>query len=164
MVVRPARATDIAAMSRVLIASITGLCAADHDNDPDKLAAWTRNKSADGVAAMLANPDMVLLVAEREGVVIAVGAVTRAGEIALNYVAPEARFSGVSKALLARLEAELLALGFTEGRLEATATARRFYERAGWQADGPQAQGRKVNGYPMRKRLAAPSFRQSPRS
>jgi len=140
-------------MSRVLIASITELCAADHGNDPEKLAAWTRNKSVGGVAAMLANPDMVLLVAGRDGAVIAVGAVTRAGEIALNYVAPAARFSGVSKAMLVGLEAELVALGFVEGRLEATATARRFYETAGWIADGPQAQGRKVNGYPMRKNL-----------
>ena len=55
--------------------------------------------------------------------------------------------------MLAGLEAELVALGFVEGRLEATATARRFYETAGWIADGPQATGRRVNGYPMRKNL-----------
>ena len=82
------------------------------------------------------------------------GAVTQTGEVALNYVAPDMRFLGLSKALLTRLEAELQALGFAEGRLEATITARRFYERAGWRADGPQATGRKVNGYPMRKALS----------
>lgn len=153
MIVRPALAEDAAAMSGVLIASITQLCQEDHRNDSEGLAAWTRNKSVEGVAAMLANPDMVLLVAEREGAILAVGAVTRGGEIALNYVAPEARFSGVSKAMLAGLEAELAALGFSEGRLEATRTARRFYEQAGWHADGPQASGRMVNGFPMRKAL-----------
>ncbi len=140
-------------MSLVLIASIIELCAADYDNDPEKLAAWTRNKSPEGIIAMLSNPDMVLLVAERDGSVLAVGAVNRAGEVALNYVAPEARFTGISRAMMARLEAELVALGFAEGRLEATATARRFYRDAGWSDDGPQATGRKVNGYPMRKRL-----------
>lgn len=140
-------------MSGVLIASITELCDKDHRNDSEALAAWTRNKSVEGVAAMLANPDMVLLVAERDGAILAVGAVTRGGEIALNYVAPQARFSGISKAMLARLEATLAALGFLEGRLEATRTARRFYERAGWRADGPQASGRMVNGFPMRKAL-----------
>ncbi len=150
---RPAQTGDIAQMSRVLIASITALCAADHHNDPVKLAAWTRNKSAEGVAAMLANPEMLTLVAEREGSVVAVGAVTRQGGVALNYVAPEARFTGISKALLVRLEAELVGLGFAEGHLEATATARRFYEKAGWVANGPQATGRHVNGFPMRKRL-----------
>jgi GNAT superfamily N-acetyltransferase len=140
-------------MSRVLIASITELCAADHGNDPAKLAAWTRNKSVEGVAAMLANPEMLIFVAERGGSVLAVGAVTRSGEIALNYIDPAARFAGISKAMLSRLEAELVNLGFSEGRLEATATARRFYENAGWIADGPQARGRMVNGYPMRKTL-----------
>lgn len=140
-------------MSRVLIASITDLCAADHHHDPAKLAAWTRNKTIDGIGAMLANPDMRIFVAERDGAVRAVGALTRGGEIALNYIDPVARFAGISKAMLSRLEAELVTLGFTEGRLEATATARHFYERAGWIADGPQAQGRIVNGYPMRKTL-----------
>jgi len=153
LVLRPARPEDVPAMSRVLIASITDLCAADHENDPAKLAAWTRNKTVEGIGAMLANPDMRILVAERDGSVLAVGAVTRSGEIALNYIDPAARFQGISKAMLSGLEAALVALGFSEGRLEATITARRFYERAGWIADGPQARGRMVNGYPMRKTL-----------
>lgn len=153
LLLRPARADDVPAMSAVLIASITELCAADHHDDPQKLGAWTRNKSVEGVASMLANPDMVMLVAERDGAVLAVGAVTRGGEVALNYVAPSARFGGVSKALLAALEDSLAQLGFAEGRLEATATAFDFYQSAGWRADGPQAEGRQVNGYPMRKSL-----------
>jgi GNAT superfamily N-acetyltransferase len=153
LVIRPARPEDVSAISRVLIASITELCVADHHHDPVKLTAWTRNKSVEGVSALLANPDMIMFVAEHDIAIAAVGAVTREGGIALNYIAPEARFSGISKAMLMRLEAELVALGFTEGQLEATRTARRFYDGAGWIADGPQATGRKVNGYPMRKRL-----------
>lgn len=149
--VRRAAAADIAAMSRVLIASITELCVDDHRNDPAAIAAWTRNKSPEGVAAMLANPQSRTFVGELDGAVVAVGAVSRRGEITLNYVAPQARFRGVSKAMLVALEAELRQLGFAEGRLEATATARRFYQAAGWMADGPQAEGRMVNGYPMRK-------------
>lgn len=140
-------------MSRVLIASITELCVPDHGNDPDKLAAWLHNKTPEGVEAMLANPHGGLFVAELDGAVAAVGAVSGNGAITLNYVAPEARFRGVSKAMLAVLESELRALGFAEGRLEATATARSFYEAAGWAEDGPQAAGRMVNGYPMRKAL-----------
>lgn len=140
-------------MSGVLIASITELCVADHGNDPAKLAAWTRNKSPEGVQAMLASPRGRLSVAELDGAVVAVGAISDGGEITLNYVAPQARLRGVSKAMLVALEDGLKALGFAEGRLEATATARRFYEAAGWIADGPQARGRVVNGYPMRKAL-----------
>lgn len=154
ILVRPARPADVPAMSRVLTASIIELCAADHGNDPEAIAAWTRNKTPDGVATMLANTNLLMFVAEASGKIGAVGAVTPTGEIALNYVAPDMRLLGLSKALLARLEAELLSLGFAEGRLEATMTARRFYESAGWQADGPQASGRVVNGYPMKKALA----------
>lgn len=153
--VRPAEPDDIAAMSGVLTASIVELCAADHANDPAAIAAWTRNKSPEGVRVMLANPDLLIFLAEKAGVIGAVGAATRRGEIALNYVAPHMRFLGLSKALLARLETELQILGFAEARLEATITATRFYERAGWQPDVPQASGRMVNGYPMRKMLTA---------
>lgn len=149
--VRQADPGDVPAMSRVLIDSITELCAADHDNDPARLAAWTRNKTPEGVTAMLANPRNRLFVAELDGAVVAVGAISDGGQITLNYVAARARFRGVSKAMLAALEAELIVLGFGEGRLEATATAREFYQAAGWVADGPQATGRMVNGYPMKK-------------
>lgn len=152
--VRRAEPDDIPAMSRVLTASIIELCAADHGNDPAAIAAWTRNKSPEGVAVMVGNPNLLMFVAEARGGIGAVGAVTRTGEIALNYVAPDMRFLGLSKALLARLETELQTLGFKEGRLEATVTAQRFYERAGWRLEGPQASGREVNGYPMKKALA----------
>ncbi len=151
--VRPARAEDVPAMSRVLTASITELCVADHRNDPIALAAWTANKTEAGVAAMLSQPGARFFVAESDGVVAGVGAVSETGLVALNYVAPTARFRGVSKALLVRLEAELRALGYAEGRLEATATALRFYQGAGWLEDGPQASGRRINGFPMRKPL-----------
>lgn len=140
-------------MSTVLTSSITELCAADHGGDPRAIAAWTANKSQDGVAAMLANPALQIYVAERDRVIVAVGAVTTHGHVGLNYVTPAARFSGVSSAMLERLEAALLALGHREGQLEATVTARAFYESRGWNADGPQADGRVVNGYPMRKTL-----------
>lgn len=153
LAIRPATSADIPAMSAVLIASITELCVPDHGGAPHAIAAWTRNKTEDGVAAMLANPQQDFYVAECDGAVLAVGAVSQAGEIKLNYVAPRARFSGVSKAMLAHLEGALVAMGHWEGRLESTRTARAFYLSQGWQADGPQASGRVVNGYPMRKLL-----------
>ncbi|MDB5535637.1 MAG: family N-acetyltransferase [Devosia sp.] len=151
--IRLATPADVPAMSAVLTSSITELCAADHGGDPRAIAAWTANKGLDGVAAMLANPGLQIYVAERDSVIVAVGAVITDGHVGLNYVTPVARFSGISTAMLARLEIALVALGHSEGRLEATLTARRFYESRGWQTDGPQAGGRVVNGYPMRKTL-----------
>ena len=57
---------------------------------------------------------------------------TKAGMITLNYVSPDARFQGVSKALLAALERTAAELGLKQCRLESTKTARRFYEAAGY--------------------------------
>ena len=153
VVIRRAGPADVRAMSAVLTASIIELCAADHGGDADAIAAWTRNKSEEGVAGMLANPDLQLFVAEGAMGVVAVGAVTNDGTVSLNYVAPAARFAGISSAMLARLELALVELGHHEGRLESTRTARAFYLARGWLADGPQADGLVVNGYPMRKTL-----------
>lgn len=155
LVTRRATSADVPAMSAVLMASIIELCAADHHGDPRALAAWTRNKGHDGVASMLTNSDVQVYVAERDGAVLAVGAITIDGTISLNYVAPTARFGGVSTAMLAHLEGALIAIGHREGVLESTMTARGFYESRGWHADGPQATGRVVNGYPMRKALVS---------
>lgn len=150
--VRPAVEADIPAMSAVMRASIAHLCAADHRNDPARLAQWTANKTPDGVRAMLADPATRLFVAEREGVIAAVGAIDDRGRIGLNYVAPEHRFAGASKALLAAMEDALRAAGHREARLESTQTAYRFYQAAGW-TDEAQETGPAGAGLPMRKAL-----------
>ena len=149
LTVRRANAGDIATMSAVMTASITELCAADHDNDPAAIADWTVNKTPAGVRAMLERPALKMLVAERNGVVAAVGGI-EGDVIMLNYVAPEHRFAGVSKMLLAAMEAELKARGTVIGRLVSTATARRFYLAAGWHEITAGAPG---TGYPMSKTL-----------
>lgn len=147
--VREARLADAPAMSAVLIASITELCVADHHNDPELLAGWLANKTPEGVAAWFGNPDSVLLVAEREGEIAAVGGYFAAGRrVSLNYVAPRHRFAGASKAMLAALE---VGLGAGEARLDSTATARRFYEACGWAVMGKPTTHRGIAGWPMRK-------------
>jgi GNAT superfamily N-acetyltransferase len=136
MVIREATPDDAEAMSRVLIASIVELCVSDHSGDPGNIGPWTANKSPEGVGAWFENPANHLYVAEENGVVIGVGGFNDEGEIILNYVAPEARFAGVSKAMLARLEAAMRAAGCREARLTSTVTAHRFYVSTGWQDSG----------------------------
>ena len=75
VIVRSANEADTAAMSQVLVASISELCTADHGNDPSKLSAWLANKSPGGVRAMLANPHGQLFVAELDDAIAAVGAI-----------------------------------------------------------------------------------------
>jgi GNAT superfamily N-acetyltransferase len=56
----------------------------------------------------------------------AVGSVPDAGHIALNYVSPDARFRGVSRALLGALEARAMERGSARCTLNSTETARAF--------------------------------------
>lgn len=151
--VRPARPEDALAASRVLVASITELCRADHHDDPAAIARWVANKTPESVARMIAAGG--LRVAELNGRIAAVGEIEAGeGKITLNYVDPACRGRGLSSALLAAMEAELAQVGVTTARLTATATARGFYLKHGWQAAGPGRAGRWIVGYPMQKPLA----------
>lgn len=150
--VRRAEPDDVPAMSRLLIASITELCTLDHRNEPAAIAAWTANKTPEGVAAMLADPANQLFVAEA-GDLAAVGLIRDAQEIGLNYVDPAHRFQGVSRALLAAMEAAMHEAGTVEGRLKSTVTAHDFYLANGWTDTGPLYAGRFIDAYPMTKQL-----------
>ncbi|WP_316233547.1 GNAT family N-acetyltransferase [Bradyrhizobium sp. SZCCHNPS2010] len=105
MIIRDATPADGQEACAVLRASIAQLCSADHRNDADILSRWLANKTSENVATWADNDGRSLLVAIRDRAIVAVGGVRDSGEITLNYVAPQARFSGVSSALLAALEA-----------------------------------------------------------
>ena len=77
--VRLATADDVGAISRVLIASITELCGADHLNDPDRISAWLSNKTPDAVRAMFASPDSTFYIAERGPEMAGVGCLDSSG-------------------------------------------------------------------------------------
>jgi hypothetical protein len=96
--VRDAAPDDAVAACHVLRESISRLCVADHGNDPAILNAWLANKTPETVAAWAAQKGSSLLLAVEGDVILAVGSVTDAGEITLNYVAADARFRGVSRA------------------------------------------------------------------
>lgn len=95
-----------------------------------------------------------MLVAVEGDEILAVGSVTDAGVITLNYVSPDARFQGISKALLQALEARAMERGNTRCTLTSTETARRFYKGAGYVENGPPANNfGTTSGYPMSKQL-----------
>ena len=138
-----------------MIAAIAELCAADHGDLRLNIDVWIANKSPQDVAGWLEARQGHYLVAEDAGAVMAVGAFNGRGEVLLNYVAPEARFRGISKAMLSRMEAELRASGVREARLTSTRTAHRFYRAAGWSDAGPVYQSMGMDALPMKKRLTA---------
>jgi GNAT superfamily N-acetyltransferase len=139
MEIRAAVAEDALAACQVLRRSITELCVADHGNDPAILQRWLSNKTPEIVASWIASPDNFVLVRVERATILAVGAVTSAGEVSLNYASPDARFRGISRALLQALEAKAIERGNLRCTLTSTETARRFYQANGYVEDGCQA-------------------------
>ncbi len=156
MEIRDAVTEDAPVACLVLRRSISELCVADHANDPAILTRWLSNKTPEIVASWITRPDNSVLVAVEHGAIIAVGSVTDAGEITLNYVSPDARFRGVSRALLSALEARALERGNTRCTLTSTTTAHRFYRSNGYVEDSALTGKFGSSGsYAMSKPLAA---------
>ena len=136
VIVRDATPADAVAAGDVMRASITELCAADHHNDPQILSRWLANKTPEVFAAWLADPGASLLVAAEGESILAVDSVRNDGEITLNYVAPNARFRGVSSALLKALEKQAAERGNSRCKLVSTVAAHRFYLARGYADPG----------------------------
>jgi GNAT superfamily N-acetyltransferase len=156
MEIRAATAEDAPAACQVMRRSIAELCVADHRNDEAILARWLGNKTPEVFVSWITQSDNSLLVAAEGGNILAVGSVTDAGQITLNYVSPDARFRGVSRALLGALEARAVERGNTRCALASTETARRFYRANGYVEDGlPVGKFGTSSGYPMSKLLTS---------
>ena len=154
MQIREANTEDAVEACRILRRSITELCRLDHEDNPSVLERWLSNKTPDNVRAWIVHPDNYVAVATGDTEIVGVGAITSTGEITLNYVSPNARFTGVSKAILRRLEAKALELGNSTCALASTKTAQRFYLSAGYEQQGlPTVMG-VLTSYRMAKQLA----------
>jgi len=153
MQIREANTEDAVEACQILRRSIAELCRLDHEDNPAVLEQWLGNKTPDNVRAWIAHPHNYFIVATEGTEILGIGAVTSSGEITLNYVSPVARFSGVSKATLKRLEAKALELGNSACTLASTKTAQRFYLAAGYQHQRlPTVMGA-LTSYPMAKQL-----------
>lgn len=151
---RLARPDDAVEACLVLRRSITELCQADHGNDPNILTAWLANKTPEQVRSWIEANPLGCFVGSNPNGVSAVGAVGRDGEIALNYVAPWARFQGGSKGLLGVLERRAAELGHASCFLSSTTTAHEFYRGCGYEDAGEAtiAFGG-MRSYPMRRSI-----------
>ena len=137
--VRHARPSDAEEVAAVVCASITDLCIADHGSNPEIVARWLANKTPYNFRTWIEAPGRAV-VAEELGRIVGMGAALASGRITLNYVLPEVRFRGVSKAVLSVLEAYIRTEGCACSSLSSTRTAHRFYLAAGYvDADEPQS-------------------------
>jgi GNAT superfamily N-acetyltransferase len=156
MEIRDAIVEDASAACQVLRHSIEQLCEADHRNDPAILEQWLSNKTTANVVSWIARHSNSLLLAVEADRILAVGGVTDAGEITLNYVAPNVRFRGASGAILTALEARAAQRGNLRCTLVSTETAHRFYSARGYVDDGPpDHKYGMAGGYKMSKVLVA---------
>src|SRR4028119_447803 len=133
MEIRVARTEDAQQACMVLRRSIQELCHADHNGDAARLADWLFNKTRENMAAWIRNPQSHVFVATEGGTILGVAAMIRTGKITLHYVSPDARFRGISKARIDRLEAQARELGLDRCTLNSTETARKFYLSLGYQ-------------------------------
>ena len=154
MKIRTAVLEDAIDVSKVVRISIEKLCVADHQGDKEILDRWLANKTPETVARWLTNPDNINLVAvDDSDAILAAGCVRRDGNVLLNYVSLEARFRGVSNALLAALEDAARSEGNAWCVLESTKTAHRFYQERGYSDSGEPGFKYGLTTFPMRKRL-----------
>jgi GNAT superfamily N-acetyltransferase len=153
MEVRPPNSPEAQAVCTVLRRSITELCGEDHGNNPEVLDAWLTNKTPENVAIWIANPDNHHLVAVEDGAILGVGCIRTSGEIMLNYVSPDARFRGVSKAIIIALEDIARGHGHAACTLDSTETAHRFYQGLGYASNGRTGEKFGLPNYPMIKQL-----------
>jgi len=151
--VRRARVTDAEACSAVLCASIRKLCIADHCGDEEIISRWLANKTPKTLRNWIPSPEITIYVAEIDGIVAGVGAISDGSEVTLNYVSPDYRFLGVSRAILNELERALHERGVHNALLTSTTTAHQFYSKAGWQDSGEPKEWLGIQGFPMRKTL-----------
>ena len=167
--VRQARVADAPAMGRLHVRAWQAAYRGQMPDDylerlrpEDRAAYW------DGV---LRREDRggAVLVAERAGEVVGFAAAgpspdpEGAGELYAINLDPDHWGTGAGRALLAAAQAELARLGLAESVLwvlAGNARARRFYERAGWGADGTErtseAFGVSVLEVRYRRRFASP--------
>ena len=152
MQVRDAQMKDADEACLVFRRSITELCHCEHLGDASTLAMWFAKKTGENMRRWI-NQNHVFVAIEGKAI-IAVGAISNFGEIMLNYVSPDARFRGVSKALIERLETIASELELPVVTLQSSATTRKLYLSAGYRENALPVKGFGVTfGYPMAKQL-----------
>ena len=152
--IREATISDADAACTVLRRSIIECCVEDHKNLPDILSVWLQNKTPQNIASLFASIENISIVAIMNENIVGIGMITPKGELALCYILPEVRFSGVGRSLLHAMEAQALKLGLGEIYLSSTATAKCFYERNGFISNGPPIEIFGIQSFPFIKPIS----------
>lgn len=131
-----ASSADAHEIAQLLRRSIVELCTSDHGNDPDRIEPWLARKTAESIETWIDGPGGTFVAQDHDKKVLGFGMGSPQGHVLLNYVLPEARFTGVSKALMRAVEDYFRDRGLDEVHLKSTSTAEGFYRGLGYTETG----------------------------
>ena len=157
MKVREAVVSEANRCSEVLCASIRELCVLDHKGDEEIISQWIANKTPETLRSWILSSRTTIYVAEVDGEIAGVGAVSDGSEVTLNYVSPNHRYLGVSQTILKKLERALRDRDLNVAYLTSTQTAHEFYRKAGWYDVGEPELWLGIKGFPMEKAFFPPT-------
>ena len=144
MHLRRFEAGDLPAVQELFAGSIRTVCRGGYT--PAELEAWANRAGGITAKRLL---DCYTLVAEEEGHLLGFGNLEPGGHLDCLYTAADSQRRGVAASLCDALEAELL-------RVEASRTARGFFERRGYQVAAAQlvpVDGEELENFRMAKKL-----------
>jgi putative acetyltransferase len=129
LTLRPATATDLAALTALFYNTITTVNAADYDEA--QVAAWRAGASnREGWLRRIA--EQQFRVAERGETVVGFGSLSNDGYLDLLYVHRDMQRQGIARRLLEELEHVARTRGLSEITSDVSLTARPFFERYGF--------------------------------
>ncbi|MTH96325.1 GNAT family N-acetyltransferase [Roseibium sp. RKSG952] len=134
--ISPASSADSHEIAALLRRSIIKLCVPDHGGDPEKYESWLENKTPENVEKWISGPGRMFVAQDTDRRILGVAMGSPDGHVLLNYVLPEARFSGVSRALLGAVEDYFRDCFVDVSCLKSTGTAERFYRARGYVETG----------------------------
>lgn len=126
MIVRLAKIEDANQGICVLRSSIIKLCENDHHSNMDQIKDWLANKTTDIWCNWVNSAKFSLFITELDEVIAGVSMISLNGVILLNYVSPDYRFKGVSKAMLNHMEEFAKNIGILMCTLQSTYTYKDF--------------------------------------
>lgn len=154
--VRPYQPEDAALLADIFIRAITEI--GPRDYSPDQVDAWAaRSPSADDLDAKMQDGRIRFVALDRNRPV-AFCDLEDNGHIDLLYCAPEAAGRGASGLLYAQIEAYGRRQGLNRFYTEASAMARRFFRRQGFQEIGRRdflIGDTKIHNFAMEKTLGS---------
>lgn len=144
--IQPANPADAHLIANVICDSIHA-CHADHHNDPNQIASWTANKTADNIKHWIAQNFAVSFFDKNNLVGFAM--LSPKGEVLLNYVVPNQQGKGVGKAMLQAIIQHAKSQNLTKIYLESTKTAKDFYQSQGFMVKNDVVEEGKVVAFEM---------------